>query len=366
MKKSHYRKTIVSSALIREKQDRVPQKNLLPHLLIALLAALILLAFLTPMPDAAAQTPPTPTPLPDPLESVPLGSKTVPQSAWRPPLYPAPYAATPNDHFFFIRPVGVDEVNWPISSYRYGGSFFGPDQPHTGVDIAAPEGTPVLAPADGQIVWAGTGLLFGDDDEDDPYGIAIAIQHDFGWDNQTLYTLYAHLSQVTVNKGDYVKTGQVIALSGDTGFTTGPHLHFEVRLGSNNYYQTLNPELWLVPPQGYGVIVGKLTDGAGVPLVGQEVILVNNETEQEWNSIAYASELTVNGDPFYDENFAISDLPAGTYTVRIPYYGYMYEYTLEVYPGRISYFRYRGLMGFSDFQPTADPPSSIEAFIEDD
>lgn len=338
-----------------------------PQILIALAAALAVLLVLSPSLGVSAQTAaPTPTPLPDPLSSGQIPDKVVPQSAWRPALYPAPYAATPHDHFYFTRPVGVDEVNWPLASYRYGGSFFGPDQPHTGVDIPAPEGTPVLAAASGQVLWAGRGLLFGDNAEDDPYGIAVAIVHNFGWDNQTLYTLYAHLSELRVSKGDYVEAGEVIALSGDTGFTTGPHLHFEVRIGSNNYYQTLNPELWLTPPQGYGVLVGKMTDGVGVPLIQQEVILENLDTGQEWHGTSYSSIYTVNGDPFYDENFAISDLPAGSYKIRVPYYGYVYEQFIEIYPGRISYFRYRGLNGFSDFQPTVEPPTSIEAFVEDD
>jgi hypothetical protein len=338
------------------------------HLILALAAALAVMLVFTPSPRASAQTPPpTPTPavLPDPLSNGEIIDKVIPQSTWRPALYPAPYAATPHDHFYFTRPVGVDEVNWPLSSYRYGGSFFAPDQPHTGVDITAPEGTPVLAAASGQIVWAGTGLLFGDNDEDDPYGIAIAIEHNFGWDNQTLYTLYAHLSEVKVRKGDYVEVGQVIALSGDTGFTTGPHLHFEVRIGTNNYFQTLNPELWLTPPQGYGVLVGRMTDGVGEPLITQDVILTNEVTGQEFRSQSYSSIFTINGDPFYGENFAVSDLPAGRYKIQIPYYGYMYQNFVEVYPGRISYFRYRGLMGFSDFQPSADIPTSIEGFVKD-
>jgi len=331
-----------------------------------MIAALVFLAFLSPSPGVSAQTPPpTPTPLPDPLAENNFIIKTIPQSAWRPALYPAPYAATPHDHFYFTRPVGVDEVNWPLPSYRYGGIFFGPDQPHTGVDVVTPEGTPVMAAAAGQVLWAGTGLLFGDNDEDDPYGLAVAIKHEFGWDNQPLYSLYAHLSEISVTKGQYVEAGEVIALSGNTGFTTAPHLHFEVRIGSNNFYQTLNPELWLTPPQGYGVLVGKLTDGAGEPLIRQEVILTNLDTEQEFRGETYGSIFTVNGDPFYDENFAVSDLPAGEYRIQIPYYGYMYQSFVDVHPGRISYFRYRGLMGFSDFHPSAEVPSSIENLIED-
>ena len=62
--------------------------------------------------------------------------------------------------------------------------------------------------------------LFGDDDEDDPYGIAIAIQHDFGWNNQTLYTLYAHLSSISAGTGTSVSGGAVIGQVGSTGWST--------------------------------------------------------------------------------------------------------------------------------------------------
>ena len=333
------------------------------RLLILLIpAALILLVSSVPQGVLASDLPPIsqdPTPLPDPLAvPLPVGSSE-PQSSWRPPLYPVPWALSEHDHFYLQRPVTVDNVNWPLPSYRYGGVFFAPDVPHTGVDIVVPEGTPVLATGDGQVIWAGTGLLFGDDDEDDPYGIAVAIKHNFGWDNKTLFTLYAHLSEVTVEKGDYVRAGDQIALSGNTGFSTAPHLHLEVRLETNNYYQTYNPELWLAPSQGTGVVVGKLTDGAGEMLLKQEVILENQATLEEWQGKTYGSIYTVNGDPFYDENFALSDIPAGTYKVRIPYYGYMYELVIQVKPGAVTYFRYRGLMGFNDFYPYEDRPESL-------
>ena len=169
--------------------------------------------------------------------------------------------------------------------------------------------------------------LYGDDDEDDPYGVAVAIEHDFGWDNQPLYTLYAHLSEATVEKGDFVQAGDPIALSGDTGFTTAPHLHYEV------------------------IEKGKKKN--------QEVILENVETLEEYRGVSYGVDLTVNGDPFYQENFVLSDIPAGLYKIRIPYFGYVYERFIRVHPGAVSYFRYRGLPGFSDFYPYHDPPGNM-------
>lgn len=94
---------------------------------------------------------------------------------------------------------------------------------HTGLDIAAPANTPVRAVADGVVVLAAasvdaSGQLVG-------YGNHVVIAHADG-----LITLYAHLNSIAVNAGDIVRQGQVIGLEGSTGWSTGPHLHFEIRL----------------------------------------------------------------------------------------------------------------------------------------
>ncbi|WP_432590085.1 transglycosylase family protein [Streptomyces sp. HD1123-B1] len=88
---------------------------------------------------------------------------------------------------------------------------------HTGVDFAVPVGTPVHAAAGGRVVAAGWGGAFG---------YQVVIRHTGG-----LYTHYAHLSAVGVRAGQTVEAGRRIARSGNTGNTTGPHLHFEVRTG---------------------------------------------------------------------------------------------------------------------------------------
>ncbi|MEX0271795.1 M23 family metallopeptidase [Leptolyngbyaceae cyanobacterium UHCC 1019] len=87
---------------------------------------------------------------------------------------------------------------------------------HSGTDLAAPMGTPVLAAYAGQVVLAD--LLGG-------YGLAVALEHNKG----TAQTLYAHLSEIFVRSGEVVKQGDVIGRVGSTGNSTGPHLHFEFR-----------------------------------------------------------------------------------------------------------------------------------------
>jgi murein DD-endopeptidase MepM/ murein hydrolase activator NlpD len=213
------------------------------------------------------------------------------------------------------------------------------------VDIPTPKGTPVIAAGSGRVIWAGYGLYSGTDDPDDPYGLAVTIRHDFGWQGQRLITVYAHLDEIDVVNGQIVKTGELLGLVGTTGKTTGPHLHFEVRLERNSYYATLNPELWLVPPQGWGVLVGQLRNTNGSFLTEQDVTVRNLETSQTWTVRSYG-QTAVNGDPYYKENLALSDLPAGSYEISIDYLEDHYTQEIEIRPGAITYFTFRGEFGY--------------------
>jgi murein DD-endopeptidase MepM/ murein hydrolase activator NlpD len=90
---------------------------------------------------------------------------------------------------------------------------------HTGVDVGAPMGQPIIAAAEGLVV--GSGWRGG-------YGLTVVIDHGGG-----LATLYAHQSRLSVSQGQVVQAGQKIGEIGSTGQSTGPHLHYEVRVNGS-------------------------------------------------------------------------------------------------------------------------------------
>lgn len=97
---------------------------------------------------------------------------------------------------------------------------------HEGIDFAAPIGTPVIAAADGS-VWtlrATTITLMKHSTKSGAYGNRLVLRHA----NGSFFTVYAHLDAFAVHEGDVVKAGQVIGTVGNTGNSTGPHLHFSL------------------------------------------------------------------------------------------------------------------------------------------
>lgn len=279
-------------------------------------------------------------------------------SAWRPAQYSVPLALGQFDHFYFARPIAANEINWPLADYRYGGTFFNKDVTHTGVDIPAKIGTPVLAAGSGTVIWAGWGLFSSSPGNiKDPYGMAVAIRHDFGYQSQQLYTIYAHMSAVDVAVGQWVTTGTPLGKVGDTGNTTGPHLHFEVRLGKNSYYSTRNPELWLAPAQGWGVLAGRIMGDNAKLSNSQPVVIDSVSQNQQWIVNTYGPGAAIH-DTYYNENMVISDLPAGDYIVTVITYAVAHKLKVTIIPGHVTFFSYQNVRGFS-VTPPPPPRTSL-------
>lgn len=297
------------------------------------------------MPPAESEPGPRPTVAPFRFVLPTPGAEPV--SGWRPPLYPVPWAVSAYDHFYFARPIAADNVNWPLAEYRYGGVFFAPNIVHTGVDIDADDETEILAAGAGTVISAGWGLFSGTEGNvNDPYGLAVVVRHDFGYKGETLYTIYAHMSAILVVKGEHVETSDVLGLVGDTGATTGPHLHFEIRLGENTFYRTYNPELWMAPPQGWGILVGRMTDEDGNLLYLFPVEVRPMPSEVPLRKVYTYANGAVNPDPYYNENLVLSDLPAGLYKIAFEYNDKRLQFWTDIYPGQVTYFTFTPDGGF--------------------
>ena len=103
-------------------------------------------------------------------------------------------------------------VTSPFGKREFGGMHW-----HCGIDLRAAEGTPALAAADGTVALCRS--------DPDGYGLYIAVDHG------SFCTLYAHLSSFAVAPGQQVRAGNTVGLTGNSGLSTGPHLHFEIRIG---------------------------------------------------------------------------------------------------------------------------------------
>jgi murein DD-endopeptidase MepM/ murein hydrolase activator NlpD len=127
-------------------------------------------------------------------------------TAGRPPLGARPTAAT----------ALAGTLQWPLRGVLY--ARFGKKgrEPHDGIDLAAPAGTPVKTAGEGVVLFAGP---------QSGYGLIVVVGHERG-----LVTVYAHSRDLRVRTGQSVRPGQVIATVGESGKTSGPHLHFEVRV----------------------------------------------------------------------------------------------------------------------------------------
>jgi murein DD-endopeptidase MepM/ murein hydrolase activator NlpD len=126
----------------------------------------------------------------------------------------------------------VSNNGWPVQGYTRISSPYGMRmhpvlkvrKMHTGIDIPAPTGTNVLSIDNGKVIFAGV---------QSGYGNTVMILHDDG-----KVSLYAHNSRITVSSGQRVSKGQVIAKIGSTGRSTGPHLHFEIRINGSHVNPT--------------------------------------------------------------------------------------------------------------------------------
>ena len=335
-------------------------------------------------PESAACTPSGLRPAPfTPMSTLPAAGPAAPAALvptltpTSPPTLvppsPTAFAPTPTPcppelcsymaQFFLERPIAAPGNDAVDVTYRFGSTQSGQRDPHHGVEFLNKYGTPVLAAADGTVVVAGTDM--------DPtsqrgvwpityygpysnfYGNLVVIEHTLPQEllqafpdmPRSFYSLYGHLSEIAVQVGQQVTAGQVIGKVGQSGIATGPHLHFEVRLGDNTYKASRNPELWLKPHldstgQPMGAIAGRFLDTYGGYLEMPSIVLEHLSQGRDGPADSQVTVLTyeekgLRGQPPFMDSFAVGDLPAGWYRVSFPMGGLRHE-LVQVLPGMLA------------------------------
>lgn len=289
----------------------------------------------TAAPTELPATNPPPTVTTNPAETAVPVPTLEPWPTTNPTLLRRPPADmdASRSHLWFSRP--VDGNNIPSAPYRFGMTYNQRLVPHRAVDIANDPGTPVVAVGPGTIFYAGEDMetLFGP--KADFYGRVVVVQMDWQWEGRTIYTLYGHLESIAVTAGQVVNPGDVLGGVGSAGVALGPHLHFEVRQDDPyDYGSVRNPELWYWPFSGRGILAGRVVDANGYFIPGTRVNLECSDAtprtvDTYWDQYTAPDDVLV-------ENFAISDLPAGTCRVWADLFGEVVEQFVEIQPAELS------------------------------
>jgi len=299
----------------------------------------------------ATPTPGTPTPTPTPVPRTVLVSSLN-----------LPDVAATVDHFRFARPFDGKYATWGSSYYPFGTNARGQYLWHQGMDIQNPLGTPIQAVGDGVVVRAGA-------DDQNPYGPrvdffgqAVLVRHNEDWNGLPVFTLYGHVSKVLVQEGQPVKTSQMIAEVGQGGVALGPHLHLEVRVGSDDYRDARNPYLWVTPDPGYGVIAGRVVDARGYVVPQQLVLLYRaEEPNRYWRETFTYPDNIVKSDPAWGELFAFGDVPAGGYVVKTHLDGRVYTQAITVTDRATTFVQIEGqVRPATPAPPAQDTPKSTQ------
>ncbi len=250
---------------------------------------------------------------------------------------------------WFGRPIAPADNPLIDQTYRYGSTMGGNFQQHQGVEFNNPDGTPVHAIGSGAVVYAGPA---------ERGALTVAIRMDSVLQTpegtQTLFSVYYHNSALKVRVGERVARGDVISLVGHTGRATNDHLHLEVHAATNDSVPlivdslerfprfTTNPELWIVPVDGTGIVAGQVWDSAGNAVPGARIYgLRKSEPRETPFSYVETYRDKTHPHPLYHEHFAIGGVPPGNYQLGTEVDGRKVWRRVRVEPGRVTWVEFR-------------------------
>ncbi len=258
-------------------------------------------------------------------------------------------APAPPLHTWFQRPIRLSDQPFIDQTYRYGSTMGGNFQPHQGVEFNNPTGTPVEAIGSGIVVHAGPA---------EQGALTVVIRHDSMLTTPEgrfyVYSSYYHNSRLLVSVGQRVARGQEISRVGNTGRATNDHLHLEVHASPYDSTRlivdpqmryppyTTNPELWIEPLPGTGVVAGQVWDAQGNAVPQARVYgIVKPEPQETPFSFAETYGPRNHPDPMYHEHFAVGDVPAGDYTLGTTIDGRKVFKRVHVEAGKVTWVEFR-------------------------
>lgn len=250
---------------------------------------------------------------------------------------------------WFSRPIDRADNAFIDQTYRYGSTMGGNFQQHQGVEFNNPDGTPVLAIGAGRVVYAGPA---------EQGALTVAIRHDSTVSGREgplrVFSVYYHNSELLVRVGDRVRSGDRIAKVGNTGRATNDHLHLEVHavpgddvtlvVDSLQRYPayTTNPELWIEPLPGTGIVAGQVVDAAGQAVPQARIYgLVKPDPIETPFSFAETYGDRAHRHPLYGEHFAVSDVLPGTYVLGTEIAGRKVYRRVTVEAGKLTWVVFR-------------------------
>jgi murein DD-endopeptidase MepM/ murein hydrolase activator NlpD len=252
----------------------------------------------------------------------------------------------PLPHDLFARPIAPTDQPFIDQTARYGAATAAGEEP--GVAFEEPQGTTVLAIGAGVVVHAGPA---------EQGGLVVAIRHDttvaLDGRRMVLFSTYAYNARLLVTAGEHVARGQPIAKVGSAGRATREHLRLEVHVAPTDDPKPVvdptrfppyaaNPELWIDPLPGTGVVAGQVWDAEGRAVSRARIYgLVKPEPQEAPFSYAESYGDRARADPVLHEHFAVSDVPAGEYDVGVTIGGKKVIRHVVVEAGKLTWVEFR-------------------------
>jgi murein DD-endopeptidase MepM/ murein hydrolase activator NlpD len=252
-------------------------------------------------------------------------------------------------HLWFRRPIAPEDQPHIDQTYRYGSTMGGYFQQHQGVEFNNGNGTPVHAIGKGTVVYAGPA---------EAGALTVAIRHDTSFKAHDttyhVYSVYYHNSSLAVTVGQKVQAGDIISRVGNTGRATNDHLHLEVHAAAKDSLPlivdpderypryTTNPELWIDPLPGTGIVAGQVWDAKKQPVPQARIYgLVKSEPQETPFSFIETYGEHNRGTPLYGEHFAVSDVAPGWYIMSVMVDGKRLLRRIHVLAGKLTWVEFK-------------------------